>query len=596
MSSDHDLTELSFSDLGLSGPVLQATTDAGYEVPTPIQFKMIPHMLQGRDVIGQAQTGTGKTAAFALPLLLNLSQNKSKKPQILVLAPTRELAIQVADSFKTYSKHLRNVQVLPIFGGQDYTVQLKQLQRGVQVVVGTPGRIMDHIRRGSLKLDNISNLVLDEADEMLRMGFLDDVEWILEQLPNRKQTALFSATMPANIRKIAEKYLENPVQITIQSKIVTAQTVNQRCLYTTGGFMQKVDSLSKILEAETTDGVLVFVRTKIQTVELAERLAALGYLVSPLNGDIQQSQRLRTIEQLKSKKFDILVATDVAARGLDVERISHVINFDIPFDTEAYIHRIGRTGRAGRSGEAILFVNPRERSMLRSIERATKQKIRLMNLPTVADINKKRIQTFKDKITSTIESDTGFFENLLEEYLEEHPVSLPQAAAALAKLAQGSQPFLLTETRKESRPSQQRQHNRQDHKGKSFRNKKNMAVQLPPEEGKERFRIELGNNHGVKPGNIVGAIANEAEINSRHIGRISIYDDYSTVDLPFGMPNDVLHLLKRVRIGSKTLRMQRLGEPVGDSAAVKPERKSKKRRSGQKRQGKAKPMSTGNPL
>lgn len=596
MSSDHDLTEFSFSDLGLNGPVLQAVTDAGYEYPTPIQRKMIPHMLAGKDVIGQAQTGTGKTAAFALPLLMGLPQTKSKKPQILVLAPTRELAIQVADSFKAYSKHLRNIQILPIFGGQDYSIQLKQLQRGVQVVVGTPGRVMDHIRRGSLKLDNITNLVLDEADEMLRMGFLDDVEWIVEQLPNREQTALFSATMPANIRKIAEKYLDDPAQITIQSQIVTAQTVNQRCLFTTGGFMQKVDSLTKILEAETTDGVLVFVRTKVQTVELAERLAASGYSVSALNGDIQQSQRLRTIEHLKSKKINILVATDVAARGLDVERISHVINFDIPFDTEAYIHRIGRTGRAGRSGEAILFVNPKERSMLRSIERATRQKISLMNLPTVTDINNKRIQTFKDKISSTIESDTKFYEKLIEEYLEEQPVSLQQVAAALAKLVQGSQPFLLKEVKRETKPRPERQHNRQESNGKSFRNKKNMTVQLPPDEGQERFRIELGNKQGVKPGNIVGAIANEAEINSRHIGRISIFDDYSTVDLPYGMPNDVLQLLKRVRIGNKTLRMQRLKEPVGDAVPVTPEKHTKKRRSGQRRQGNTKTMRPGNSL
>lgn len=573
MSSDHDLTESSFSNLGLSGPILQAITDAGYETPTPIQQEMIPHVMAGKDVIGQAQTGTGKTAAFALPLLSRLTPSKSRKPQILVLAPTRELAIQVADSFKLYSKHIRNLQVLPVFGGQDYSIQLKQLQRGVQVIVGTPGRVMDHIRRGSLKLDEIKSLVLDEADEMLRMGFLDDVEWILDQLPQREQTALFSATMPGNIRKIANKYLNDPVQIAIKSKVATANTVKQRCLITNGGFMNKVDCLARILEAETFGGVLVFVRTKVQTVELAERLAALKYSVSALNGDIQQSQRLRTIEHLRSGKIDILVATDVAARGLDVERISHVINFDIPFDTEAYIHRIGRTGRAGRSGDAILFVNPRERSMLRSIERATRQKITAMTLPTVADINKKRIQGFKDKISETIETDTGFYEKLLTEYLEEHPVELPQLAAALAKLAQGTAPFLMTEPKRTPQVSQRRDQNQRKPQrqsatpGKPARFNKKMSVQLPPEDGLERFRIELGNNQGVKPGNIVGAIANEADIASRFIGRISIFDNHSTVDLPFGMPSDVLNMLQKVRIGSKSLRIQRIKESSGNIEA-----------------------------
>lgn len=583
MSSDCDSTDLSFSDIGLNGPILQAVIDSGYEQPTPIQQKMIPHVLEGRDVVGQAQTGTGKTAAFALPLLMGLDSKRTKNPQILVLAPTRELAIQVAESFKTYAKNLPNLQVLPIFGGQDYSIQLKQLHRGVQVVVGTPGRVMDHIRRGSLKLDDIQSLVLDEADEMLRMGFLDDVEWILERLPKRKQTALFSATMPPNIRKIASKYLTNPAQITIQSKVATAQTVNQRCLITPGGFMNKVQSLSRILEAESFDGVLIFVRTKVQTVELAEKLAALGYLATALNGDIQQSQRLRTIEQLKSNKIDILVATDVAARGLDVERISHVINFDIPFDAEAYIHRIGRTGRAGRSGEAILFVNPRERSMLRLIERTTRQKITSMQLPTVADINKKRIQSFKDKITSTIESDTSFYEKLLEDYLNENPIELPQLASALAKLAQGSQPFLLAEPKNE-RITPRKEVRRNEGPKKTTRNRKTTNVQLPPDEGLERFRIELGNNHGVKPGNIVGAIANEADINSQFIGRISIYDSYSTVDLPYGMPGDVLNMLQRVRIGNKTLRIQRLKEATVAVAATDTAKDTpRKRRSGQKR-------------
>ncbi len=570
MSSEHAPTPFSFADFDLSAPLLQAVDDAGYEIPTPIQQEMIPHVLQGRDVVGQAQTGTGKTAAFALPLLSRLQPGKSKNPQILVLAPTRELAIQVAESFTDYGKHLKNFNVLAIFGGQDYNIQLRQLQKGVQVVVGTPGRVMDHLRRGTLKAESIHSLVLDEADEMLRMGFLDDVEWILEQLPGRKQTALFSATMPPNIRKIAQKYLNDPIEITIKDKAVTAQTINQRCLITAGGFTKKIDALSRIIEAENIDGILVFVRTKIQTVEIAEQLVALGFSAAPLNGDIQQSQRLRTVEQLKAKKIDILVATDVAARGLDVERISHVINFDIPFDTESYIHRIGRTGRAGRSGEAILFVNPREQSMLRSIERATRQKIQPMQLPSVADINKKRIEQFKDKITTALQKDISFYENLIAEYLEQTQADPLQLAAALAHLGQGDTPLLKAEPKFRDDPAPA---NRRTQPVKSARTartartaeqkpkgRKSMEVQLPPEEGMERFRIQLGNNEGVKPGNIVGAIANEADINSKFIGRISIFDSYSTVDLPFGMPEDILRVLQRARIGSKAMKLQKIAD------------------------------------
>ncbi len=590
MSSEYESTPFSFADFDLAAPLLQAVNEAGYETPTPIQKEMIPHVLAGRDVVGQAQTGTGKTAAFALPLLSMLQPTKDKSPQILVLAPTRELAIQVAESFTDYGKHLKNFNVLAIFGGQDYSIQLRQLQKGVQVVVGTPGRVMDHLRRGTLKATTIHSLVLDEADEMLRMGFLDDVEWILEQLPNRKQTALFSATMPQNIRKIAQKYLHEPVEITIKNKAVTAQTINQRCLITAGGLMSKVEALSRILEAESFDGVLVFVRTKIQTAEIAEQLTALGYLAAPLNGDIQQSTRLRTIDQLKSKKIDILVATDVAARGLDVERISHVINFDIPFDTESYIHRIGRTGRAGRSGEAILFVNPREQSMLRSIERATRQKIQTMALPSITDINKKRIENFKEKISGALLGDIAFYEKLIEEYLQETQADPRRLAAALAMLTQGNTPLLKPEPKfapmaaPESRRSvpESRRGMSENRRTKPAENRprarKNMAVQLPPEEGMERFRIELGNDQGVKPGNIVGAIANEADINSKFIGRIAIYDNYSTVDLPFGMPEDVLRVLQRARIGSKAMKLQKIIDDTSlaapGTAVQKPKRKS----------------------
>jgi ATP-dependent RNA helicase DeaD len=579
MSSEHDSTQFSFTDFDLSAPLLQAVNDAGYETPTPIQQEMIPHVLAGRDVVGQAQTGTGKTAAFALPLLSRLQPGKSKSPQILVLTPTRELAIQVAESFTEYGRHLKNFNVLPIFGGQDYNIQLRQLQKGVQVVVGTPGRVMDHLRRGTLKPDTIHSLVLDEADEMLRMGFLDDVEWILEQLSGRKQTALFSATMPQNIRKIAQKYLNDPVEITIKNKAVTAQTINQRCLVTAGGFAKKIDALSLILEAETVDGVLVFVRTKIQTVEIADQLLSLGFSAAPLNGDIQQSQRLRTVEQLKSNKIDILVATDVAARGLDVERISHVINFDIPFDTESYIHRIGRTGRAGRSGQAILFVNPREQSMLRSIERATRQKIQTMGLPSIAEINKKRIEKFKARINAALQRDTSFFEQLIEEYLTETQADPRQLAAALAQMIQGDIPLLKTEPKftRTPVPANRRTQPAQSFKSveKRVKTRRGMDVQLPPEEGMERFRIDLGNNEGVKPGNIVGAIANEADISSKYIGRISIFDSYSTVDLPFGMPDDILRVLQRARIGSKAMKLQKVGD---DSATQTSQvQKTKKR-------------------
>jgi ATP-dependent RNA helicase DeaD len=558
LSSLYETPSLSFSDMGLAAPLLQAVSDAGYEIPTPIQQELIPQMLAGKDVVGQAQTGTGKTAAFALPLLTMLKVDKTKSPQILVLAPTRELAIQVAEAFETYGKHIRDLRILPIFGGQDYTIQLKQLARGVQVVVGTPGRVMDHIRRGTLKTETIHSLVLDEADEMLKMGFLEDVKWILEQLPGRKQTALFSATMPKSIRDIAQKYLTDAVEITIRSKTVSAQTVNQRCLIT-NGLAAKLNALARILEAETFDGMLVFVRTKIQTMELAEQLVALGYAAAPLNGDIQQSQRLRTVEQLKAKKIDILVATDVAARGLDVERISHVINYDIPFDTEAYIHRIGRTGRAGRSGEAILFINGRERSMLKSIEQATRQKIKMVDLPTTAAINKKRIENFKERITAALQGDTALYRTLVSDYLRETQILPEQLAAALALMAQGNRPLLLEEQKiPETHVAEQRYTaNPRAKAGSPRRSAANLD--LPPEGGMERFRIEIGSEHGIKPANIVGAIANEGDISSRHIGRIAIFESYSTVDLPCGMPEDTLRLLQKSRVGSKTLRIRRIG-------------------------------------
>ena len=549
MAHKSDTTEIrSFSDLGLNTSLLRALEDAGYEQPTPIQAEMIPHVMQGKDVIGQAQTGTGKTAAFALPLLSQLRTVKSKAPQILVLTPTRELAIQVAESFKNYGKHIRDFRVLPVFGGQDYSIQLKQLKRGVQVVVGTPGRIMDHIRQKSLQLGQLTSLVLDEGDEMLKMGFIDDIEWILEHIPAERQTALFSATMPGSIRRIAQKYLKDPVEITIKTKTVTATTINQRYLVT-HGFSGKHDALAKILESEDFDGMLIFARTKIQTVELAERLVGLGYNCAALNGDIQQSQRIRTVEQLKSKKVDILVATDVAARGLDVERISHVVNFDIPFDTEAYIHRIGRTGRAGRTGEAILFVHPRERSMLKSIERVTKQKIGRMELPSIDAINKKRVEKFKENITTALESDNSFYQELIKNYLAESDASPENVAAALAQIVQGNKPLLLTEPKHTPR--------KQPVRNERSRRMSASPAQLPPDNDMDRYRIEVGKTHGVKPGNIVGAIANEADISSKHIGRISIFDDHSTVDLPTNMPERTLKKLQKVWVNNQQLHIQK---------------------------------------
>jgi ATP-dependent RNA helicase DeaD len=549
MSSKSNITTPHpFAELGLTPPLLRSLEEAGYEHPTPIQAEMIPHMMDGRDVIGQAQTGTGKTAAFALPLLARLETGKIKSPQVLVLTPTRELAIQVADSFKSYGKYMKNFRVLPVFGGQDYSLQIKELRRGVQVVVGTPGRIMDHIRKNNLNLKKLTGFILDEADEMLKMGFIDDIQWILKHIPEERQTALFSATMPHAIKQIAHKYQRNPVEITIKTKTVTAKTINQRYLIT-NGFSKKFDALSRVMETEDFDGMLIFVRTKIQTVELAEKLSRLGYGCAALNGDIQQSQRIRTVEQLKTKGLDILVATDVAARGLDVERISHVINFDIPFDNEAYIHRIGRTGRAGRKGEAILFINPREKGMLRSIERLTKQKINRMELPSIKEINLKRVAAFKRNIGTAMEQDISFYRDLINSYLTEHNAAPEDVAAALASLVQGSGSMLLSEPKVQTRQKKRRE---------PVASAKSHQTQLPPEEGMERYRIEVGKSHGVKPGNIVGAIAGEADISSSHIGRITIFDSHSTVDLPLGMPGDIFTILTKTWINNRPLKISKI--------------------------------------
>ncbi len=563
-------TVTSFDQLALSQPILKVLDDVGYEVPSPIQAKTIPLIAQGRDVLGQAQTGTGKTAAFALPILSRL-ELKQKDPQVLVLAPTRELAIQVAEAFQKYARHLKGFHVLPVYGGQDYRGQIRALNRGVHVVVGTPGRVMDHMRKGTLKLDKLKTLVLDEADEMLRMGFIDDVEWILDQIPEQRQIALFSATMPQQIRRIASKYLTDPEQVTIKVKTTTADTIRQRFWMVKG--VHKLDALTRILEAEPFDAMIVFVRTKTATAELSDKLQARGYESAPLNGDIAQNQRERTISQLKNGKLDILVATDVAARGLDVPRISHVINYDIPYDTEAYVHRIGRTGRAGKDGDAILFVAPRERRLLFAIEKATRKKIDLMELPSTKEVNDRRITRFKQRIRDTLETEQlDFFVKLVEEFKLEHEISVEKVAAALAHLSQGDNPLLLqarpqaksekfhddnrSTGNKRERGERIERRNRSDER--SDREERPFRKDGPPEKGMERFRVEVGREHGVKPGNIVGAIANEAGMDGEHIGRINIQDDFSLVDLPEGMPKDIFNDLKNVRVAGQKLGISRL--------------------------------------
>ena len=551
-----------FSKFELKPTLLKALYEVGYETPTPIQDQTIPLLLEKKDVLGQAQTGTGKTAAFALPLLSNLNL-RQKEPQILVLAPTRELAIQVAEAFKKYASQIKSFHVLPIYGGQEYRGQIRGLQRGVHVVVGTPGRVMDHMRRGTLKLEKLNTLVLDEADEMLRMGFIDDVEWILEKTPPKRQIALFSATMPQQIRSIAKRYLKDPEQIIIKVKTTTADTIRQRFWPVSG--MHKLEALTRILEVESFEAMLIFVRTKTATVELSAKLEARGYASNALNGDIKQNQRERTIDYLKSGKLDILVATDVAARGLDVDRISHVVNYDIPHDTEGYVHRIGRTGRAGRKGDAILFVAPREIRMLHSIEKATNQKIEIMELPSTELINDQRIAKFKQLITDTLATEElGIFYQMIEQYQKEHNVLAIEVAAALALLLQGDAPFMLQTKPNLSKKDENFVKNdaktfkklgREQRRGRGKGRARATRKELPVEKGMECFRLEVGHNHSVKIKNILGAIANESGLDSQYIGRVNIYDDYSEIDLPEGMPKDVFKDLKKVWVSGQQLKI-----------------------------------------
>lgn len=583
----------SFSEMAIAKGVLKAIEEIGYEQPTPIQAASIPPLLAGDDLIGMAQTGTGKTAAFALPLLSSIALGK-KLPQVLVLTPTRELTIQVAEAFQRYASNLKGFHVLPIYGGQEYGTQLRQLKRGAHVVVGTPGRIMDHLRRKSLNLGEISSLVLDEADEMLRMGFLEDVEWILEHTPEDRQTALFSATMPKEIRKVARNYMKSATEVKIASKTSTGENIEQSYWMVSG--TNKLDALTRILEVEPIDAMLIFVRTKTATVELAEKLEARGYPASALNGDMSQQLRERTITRLRNKKLDILVATDVAARGIDVTRISHVLNYDIPHDSEAYIHRVGRTGRAGRSGKAILFVAPREKRLLHTIEKATRQPLTRMELPSGEAITAQRIDLFKQILTDTLmQHDLSFFDEMLAGYSHDNDVAPEDIAAALAYLCQKKRPlevkFSDLKSRREHTGNRNRhvgnERTRKEHRPGKKRNNMNMV----------RYRIAVGRKHEARPGDIVGAIANEAGLDSKHIGQINLYDEFSIVDLPEGMPKEIFKSLRGVYVRGQKLSISVLKDgDTNEGLSRKNERKrtgslvntKKKNKSGKKGRKKGK--------
>ncbi len=543
MSSDQ-----TFADLGLTDAVLAAVTSVGYEVPSPIQAATIPPLLAGRDVVGLAQTGTGKTAAFALPILSRLDLEQ-REPQALVLAPTRELAVQVAEAFEKYAEQMGGVRVLPIYGGQGYGVQLSALRRGVHVVVGTPGRIMDHLEKGTLDLSKLRYLVLDEADEMLNMGFAEDVETILADTPVEKQVALFSATMPKQIRSLATKYLNDPQEIKVEATTRTSENTRQR--YLVVSYPQKVDALTRILEVENFEGMIVFVRTKHETETLAEKLRARGFSAVAINGDVPQPVRERTVMQLKNAELDVLVATDVAARGLDVQRISHVINYDIPTDTESYVHRIGRTGRAGRSGEAISFVTPRERYLLRHLEKANGVALEQMQLPTIEDVNTTRLARFDDAISAALgqRERVEFFRDVVSHYVRHHDVPEVDVAAALAVVLQGDEPLLLdTELElPQDRPKRDRDPR--------------------PTEGFATYRIDVGRKHRVEPRQIVGALANEGGLSRRDFGAITIRSDFSLVELPAELPRSAWDGLQATKIGGRPIKLRqdsgRPGRPHG---------------------------------
>ena len=560
--------ENAFATLGLSPDVMQAVQKAGYETPTPIQMQTIPLLLAGKNLLGTAQTGTGKTAAFTLPLLSRLSF-EGKNPQILILTPTRELAIQVSEAIAKYSGFMRDFHVVPVYGGQDMGIQLRALKRKTQIVVATPGRLIDHLERKTIDLSGVQALVLDEADEMLDMGFQEDVEYILEATPENAQRALFSATMPTAVQKIVSTYLGDYETIKIASKTATVEKIHQR--YLSVRQEHKMEALTRVLEGEEFDGMLIFVRTKQATAEIAEKLEARGFDAVPLSGDLAQSLRERTINRLKEGKIDIVVATDVAARGLDVERITHVLNYDIPYDTESYVHRIGRTGRAGREGNAILFVTPRETRLLSMIEKETRQKIEKMNLPTAELISDKRVAKFKEEIISTIEKqkELGSFKELIENIALEQALDATDIAAALAYMNQEEQPLFpkmepletAEGSRKRDRGDRDFERGRdrpergrdRERSRKSFNNQENHGSDLmdQPEAGMERYYLGVGKMDNVSPRDIVGAIANEADIESKYIGHIKLFDKFSTVDLPEAMPEEVLQILRRMTIKNR---------------------------------------------
>jgi ATP-dependent RNA helicase DeaD len=565
---DHSLPAPGFAGFGLGRELLEGLDALGFREPSPIQKAAIPELLLGRDLVGQAQTGTGKTAAFGLPLLERLDLNQ-RTPQVLVLTPTRELALQVAEAITSYATRLRGVKVLAIYGGADFRDQIQQLRRGVHIVVGTPGRVMDHMRQSTLDLSGLRSLVLDEADEMLRMGFIDDVEWVLEQLPTERQVVLFSATMPSEIRRISQKYLRDPAEITIRTKAADGRRIRQRYLMVNAP--QKLEALERVLEAERSEGTIIFARTKAITLTVAESLEQHGYEVAVLNGDVPQNLRERTIERLRDGRVDVLVATDVAARGLDVERISLVINYDIPFDGEAYVHRIGRTGRAGRSGDAILFLTPRERRFLGGLERATGQPIEPMEVPSNATINQHRLDLMRQRLTERLESPSGSDEEralmaeILQRVTQEQNCSGEALALAALQLSLRGKPLLLEGQENWATPRNPRGDRDRLRDGersrpgdRSPRGGGTEPSDGPPEAHMERFRIEVGWRDRVKPGNIVGAIANEAGLNGRSIGRIRIFDSHSTVDLPLGMPDDVFNGLRSLKVMNRELRISRL--------------------------------------
>ncbi|EFF8514316.1 DEAD/DEAH family ATP-dependent RNA helicase [Escherichia coli] len=550
--------ETTFADLGLKAPILEALNDLGYEKPSPIQAECIPHLLNGRDVLGMAQTGSGKTAAFSLPLLQNLDP-ELKAPQILVLAPTRELAVQVAEAMTDFSKHMRGVNVVALYGGQRYDVQLRALRQGPQIVVGTPGRLLDHLKRGTLDLSKLSGLVLDEADEMLRMGFIEDVETIMAQIPEGHQTALFSATMPEAIRRITRRFMKEPQEVRIQSSVTTRPDISQS--YWTVWGMRKNEALVRFLEAEDFDAAIIFVRTKNATLEVAEALERNGYNSAALNGDMNQALREQTLERLKDGRLDILIATDVAARGLDVERISLVVNYDIPMDSESYVHRIGRTGRAGRAGRALLFVENRERRLLRNIERTMKLTIPEVELPNAELLGKRRLEKFAAKVQQQLESsDLDQYRALLSKIqptAEGEELDLETLAAALLKMAQGERTLIVPpdapmRPKREFRDRDDRgpRGDREDRPRRERRDVGDMQL----------YRIEVGRDDGVEVRHIVGAIANEGDISSRYIGNIKLFASHSTIELPKGMPGEVLQHFTRTRILNKPMNMQLLGD------------------------------------